>query len=61
MSDFRVATRYQGGIAPAMACHLRRRVTQNMFEPNGFVNYWTEFLISHVGALHDYTVVIAWA
>ena len=27
-----------------------------MFEENGYVNYWTEFLIAHVGALHDYTL-----
>ena len=30
-----------------------------MFEPNGYVNYWTEFLVAHVGALHDYTLEYA--
>jgi hypothetical protein len=54
--DAWLATRYQGGVAPGSSSHLRRRVTQSMFEPNGYVNYWTEFLVAHVGALYDYTV-----
>lgn len=53
--DAWVATRYQGGVSPGTSSHLRRRVTQSMYEPNGFVNWWTEFLIAHVGALYDYT------
>ena len=52
--DAWLTTRYQSGVAPATAVHLRRRVTQSMWEPNGYVNYWTEFLVAHVGALHDY-------
>ena len=47
---------YQGGVSPAGSNHLRRRVTQSMFEANGYVNYWTEFLLAHVGSLHDYTL-----
>jgi hypothetical protein len=57
--DAWLATRYQGGVAPGSASHLRRRVTQSMFEANGYVNYWTEFLVAHVGALFDYTVEYA--
>ena len=57
--DAWVATRYQGGVAPGTASHLRRRVVQNMYEPNGYVNYWSEFLVAHVGALHDYTLEYA--
>ena len=53
--DSLTVRRYQGGVAPGTAAHLRRRVTQDMWEPNGYVNYWTEFLIAHVGALHEYT------
>ena len=53
--DAWLATRYQAGVAPATSCHLRRRVTQSLFEPNGYVNVWTEFLIAHVGALYEYT------
>ena len=30
-----------------------------MFEANGYVNFWTEFLVSHVGVLHDYTLEYA--
>ena len=37
--DAWLATRYQGGVAPGTAYHLRKRVVQNMFEPNGFVNW----------------------
>ena len=78
--DAWLATRYQGGVAPGTAYHLRKRVVQNMYllrqtflvllspfrstdfsglrryEPNGFVNWWTEFLIAHVGALRDFTI-----
>ena len=54
--DAWLASRYQGGVAPASAVHLRRRVTQIMWEPKGYVNYWSEFLVAHVGALHDYTL-----
>ena len=43
--DAWLATRYQAGVAPGTSAHLRRRVTRNMYEPNGFVNYWTEFLV----------------
>lgn len=57
--DAYLATRYQGGIAPASAYHLRRRVTQFMFEEGGYVNSWTEFLTSHVGALHAFTTDFA--
>eukprot|EP01052_Picozoa_sp_SAG31_P005581 SAG31_NODE_247_length_19134_cov_12.255050_6_plen_1021_part_00 len=57
--DAWLATRYQGGVAPGTACHLRRRVTENMYEPNGYVNYWTEFLVAHIGALRDYTLEYA--
>ena len=57
--DAWLATRYQGGVAPGSSSHLRRRVTRSMFEPNGYVNYWTEFLVAHVGALYDYTVEYA--
>ena len=53
--DAWLATRYQAGVAPGTSAHLRRRVTQSMYEPNGFVNYWTEFLVAHVGALYEYT------
>ena len=27
-----------------------------MYETNGYVNYWTEFLVAHIGALRDYTM-----
>ena len=27
-----------------------------MFDVSGFVNIWTEFLVAHVGVLHDYTL-----
>lgn len=53
--DAWLATRYQAGVAPATSCHLRRRVTQSLFDANGYVNYWTEFLVAHVGALLEYT------
>ena len=40
--DAWLATRWQGGLAPATSVHLRRRVTQNMFEPNGANDFiWT--------------------
>jgi len=42
---------YQGGTFPATAFHHRRRVARFMFEPLGYVNTWTEFLVSPVGAL----------
>lgn len=48
--------RYQGGTAPATSAHHRRRVSESLFELNGYVNYWTEFLVSHIWALHDYTI-----
>ena len=57
--DAWLATRYQAGVAPATSCHLRRRATQSLFEPNGYVNFWTEFLIAHVGALYEYTTEYA--
>jgi hypothetical protein len=53
--DAWLATRYQAGVAPGTSAHLRRRVTQSMYEPNGYVNIWTEFLVAHVGALYEYT------
>lgn len=53
--DAFLATRYQGSVGPATSFHRRRRVTEIMFEANGYVNYWTEFLVSHVGALAEYT------
>eukprot|EP00041_Stephanoeca_diplocostata_P031313 m.973281 g.973281 ORF g.973281 m.973281 type:complete len:241 (+) comp23933_c0_seq15:216-938(+) len=53
--DAFLAARYQGGVSPTAARHLRRRVVQNMFQPNGYVNFWSEFLVAHVFALADYT------
>ena len=30
-----------------------------MFDVSGFVNFWTEFLVAHVGVLHEYTLEYA--
>ena len=54
--DAYLATKYQGGVAPASSSHIRRKVTQIMWEPNGYVNVWTEFLIAHIGALYEYSL-----
>lgn len=53
--DAFLAARYQGGVSPTASRHLRRRVVQNMFQPNGYVNFWSEFLVAHVFALADYS------
>ena len=54
--DAWLATRWQSGVAPASSSHIRRRATQIMWELNGYVNVWSEFLVAHIGALHDYTM-----
>ena len=47
--DAYLQTLYQAGTFPTTAFHQRRRVTQFMFEYLGYVNTWTEFLISPIG------------
>ena len=45
----------QGALVPTASHHLRKRVTRSMWEKNGFVNFWSEFLIAHVAVLYDFS------
>ena len=53
--DAFLQTVYQGAVFPTTAYHNRRRVVQYMWEPLGYVNYWTEFLTSTLSGLYQFT------
>jgi hypothetical protein len=52
--DAWLATIEQGAVSPAGAAPLRHRAIQFMFDPQSFVNIWTEFEVAHVFALQAY-------